>query len=143
MTVPDKPAPDDVRRDVIAGCRATPMSLVATTVPIFRIAAHLGRILAGGVVIYFFFGMFGITVGEPPPNRLREQYVAGMQSQLKLTDKQLAKLNHVLDGSSERLRKLHRKEGPELRAILDMHAQKIRAMLTPEQQVAYEKMKKR
>jgi Spy/CpxP family protein refolding chaperone len=82
------------------------------------------------------------TKTPPNPEDLRRGYMASMQSKLKLSGDQVAKLNLILDDTRARIHEVHDKTQPEIREIRREQTEKIRALLTPEQRSTYEDMLK-
>jgi hypothetical protein len=76
-----------------------------------------------------------------PPEDYRKKYVAEMRSRLKLSERQVAQLDVILDTTRDRFRQLRDKERPEMKAIQDEQTTRIRAMLDPAQQAEYDKMR--
>jgi hypothetical protein len=78
----------------------------------------------------------------PNPEELRKGILSSMQSKLKLSGDQVAKLNLILDDTRARIREEHDKTQPQIREIRREQTEKIRALLTPEQRSTYEDMLK-
>ncbi len=112
------------------------------------IACYLLLIFASGVVV----GAFGyrLYTGTPvsakagPPkmtgDQRRQQYLAEMQSRLKLTPEQHSELNRIADESRLLFDDAHRRHDEAIKAIREKHTNAVRAMLTPQQLPEYEKL---
>lgn len=98
---------------------------------------YLSLVFVSGLLV----GGFGArlfctkTVAAAPahltPDQYRKQYVDTMNERLRLTSDQSKQLDAVLDKTRERFHELKQKQTDE-----------INAMLTPEQQVEYSKLRK-
>jgi Spy/CpxP family protein refolding chaperone len=111
------------------------------------IAMYVGLIFACGVVL----GAFGqrlytaSTVAakqRPNPEEFRKKVVAEYQSRLKLTPDQMAKLNAIMDETRARMEETRRSMRPSYQKIHEDQVQKIHDILTPDQQMEYDKMRK-
>jgi len=111
------------------------------------IALYVFLVFASGVVL----GAFGqrlytaSTVNakqRPNPEEFRKKVVNEYQSRLKLDADQMAKLNQILDETRGRMEETRQKMRPEYQKIHDDQVAKIREILTPDQQVEYDKMRK-
>lgn len=115
--------------------------------PAASLALSLTLVFASGVAVGAL-GYKSLRQSEqrqgPPrtPEEYRRAYMAEMQSRLKLTPEQAAKLNTILDETRERFRQLREKQHPEMKAIQDEQAAKINSMLSVGQQAEYAKMRR-
>jgi len=111
------------------------------------IALYLFLIFASGILV----GAFGFrlytgtpvaakTSADVSPDEWRRQYLAEMQSRLKLTPEQMVKLDAILDDTRARSRQTHETLDAELKQIKAHHMDRVREMLTPEQRPEYEKL---
>ena len=71
---------------------------------------------------------------RPSPDEFRRRYTHELQSRLKLSEEQVWKLDQILDSSRDRF-------GAEMRAIQEEQTKQIRALLNPQQQQEYDKMR--
>ncbi len=76
------------------------------------------------------------------PKDFRAAYTADMTSRLKLTAEQLARLNAILDATEAKFKAVRDRTRPEMKAIQEDQVAAISAMLTPEQKIEYDKMRK-
>lgn len=78
------------------------------------------------------------------PEEYRQAYLKEMRSRLKLSDEQTRKLNEILDETRSRYRELRDRDRqrPELKAIQEWQSAQVNAMLNPEQQAEYQKMRR-
>ena len=113
------------------------------------IALYVGLVFACGVVL----GTFGdrlynasVVVAKPAatknPEEFRKRIIAEYQSRLKLTDQQVLKLNSIMDETRARVEETRQKMKPAYQKIHDEQNDKIRALLTEDQQLEYDKMRK-
>jgi len=111
------------------------------------IALYVGLVFASGAVL----GVFGhrlYTVSSVSakaarnPEEWRKKTMTEMQTRLKLTDDQVVKLNAIMDETRTRVEETRQKMRPAYEKINEEQQSKIRALLTPEQQVEHEKMLK-
>jgi len=79
--------------------------------------------------------------GRLSPEEYRKRYVQEMESRLKLTPDQLQKLSVILDSTRALFKEVADKHRPEFDAIQQHQTHQIRAILNPEQQVEYEKLR--
>jgi|SRR5215472_10749746 len=112
------------------------------------IALYLFLIFASGVTV----GAFGFRLysGTPvaaktsqkvSPEEWRRQYLAEMQSRLKLTSDQMDHLNAILDESHARFTAAHEKNDAIIRQIREEQTHKVRSMLSDQQRPEYEKLR--
>ena len=76
------------------------------------------------------------------PSEFRQKYLNDMKSRLSLDDIQAAKLGSILDETRERFKAFNEKHRPEMSEIHEAQVREIRAMLKPDQQMAYEEYRK-
>ncbi len=118
------------------------------------VALYLVLVFASGVVVgvvgYRLYDRdpSGVRFGHdqqrrPPisPDEMRRRYVEEMRTRLKLNDGQLQNLNSILDDSRTKFRALREKYRPEVHAIQEEQAQKIRSILNDGQRAEYDKMR--
>lgn len=83
------------------------------------------------------------AVGRPSRSQeYRRAYLAEMDSRLKLAPDQKQRLTQVLDQTQSLFRQLNEKHRPEYNAIHASQVEQINAILTPEQQAEYAKLRK-
>jgi Spy/CpxP family protein refolding chaperone len=112
------------------------------------IAAYVALVfLCGAVLGAFSHRLYTVSTTvsakstkSPNPEELRKGILSSMQSKLKLSGDQVAKLNLILDDTRARIHEVHDKTQPEVREIRREQTEKIRALLTPEQRSTYEEM---
>src|SRR6266481_3926421 len=105
-----------------------------------RIAARSARIAMLALVVYLAYCRTAGDDSRPKSGSYRQQYVNTLQSRLSLTNDQVSKLNEILEATSGSIRDRIRID--QTGAILDIHFEKVRAMLTGPQQLEYEAMLK-
>jgi len=96
-------------------------------------------------------GMFGQRLYDaapvssnrrPNPEELRKKTLAEYQSRLKLTDDQVVKFNALMDETRARVGEIRKQMHPAYVKVHEEQTEKVRAILTPDQQIEYEKMLK-
>jgi hypothetical protein len=111
------------------------------------IALYVGLIFASGLVL----GAFGerlytattvVASRRPNPEEFRKKIEAEYQSRLKLNPDQMSKLNVILDETRARMEETRRSMRPAYQKIHDDQVQKIQEILTAEQRVEYDAMRK-
>jgi Spy/CpxP family protein refolding chaperone len=113
------------------------------------IALYVALVFACGITL----GVFGQrlytassvnakAVQTKGPVSFKVRYVEESQRRLNLTDEQVTKLVHILDETRARMDEYNvRMVEPEMLRIRNEQVEKIRAMLTPEQVLEYEKLR--
>ena len=96
-------------------------------------------ILVGG----FGYHLFTATSAsaKATPAEFRKHYLGEMRARLKLTGDQVTKLNAILDESRERFHAAHAKIDPEMKKLRAEQTDKIRAILSDDQKVEFEKFR--
>ena len=111
------------------------------------IAAYVFLVFASGGVL----GAFGMrlytaqnTVRRPrlSPEEQRKRIIAEDESRLKLTAQQVQQLNIIMDETKSRVDEARRKMHPEYQKIHEEQNKRFREMLTPDQQLEFDKMMK-
>lgn len=111
-------------------------------VAVYAVLTFVSGILVGGVGYRLYSSTaVGTRPGSHSPEEYRRKYVEEMRSRLKLSDRQAADLNVILDATRDRWRQLRERERPEVKAIQDEQVQRIRAILDENQRAEYEKMR--
>jgi len=104
---------------------------------IYIILVFLSGVLVGAVG-HRFYAMQAVSAvtrrPRPSPEEYRRHYVEEMRTRLKLTDQQVRKVNETLDTMRDRFR-------AEVKELQEDQARQIRAILNPEQQKEYERMR--
>ncbi len=106
------------------------------------IVLYLALVFLSGVVVgavghrlYTMQTVSAAKARHPSPEEYRRRYLQEMQTRLKLTEEQVRKIDAVLDETRDRFR-------AEVRAMQEDQARRVRAILNPEQQEEYEKMRR-
>jgi Spy/CpxP family protein refolding chaperone len=111
------------------------------------IALYVGLIFASGAVL----GVFGhslyavstvISKGGPKSEDVRKRWMGELQTRLKLSADQSAKINSISDETRARFHEVRHRMDPEMEKIGKEQREKMRSVLTPDQQTEYEKMLK-
>jgi hypothetical protein len=111
------------------------------------IALYVGLVFAcGGVVGFFANRLYTASTvtanakkNPPTPEEVRRYVVGQLQKRLSLTDDQMQKLNLILDESQAQVMAIHGQMDPQLDAVRQNQVTRMKLMLTPEQQVEYDK----
>lgn len=115
------------------------------------IAAYVALIFVSGAVL----GVFGQRLYEasrvanqppagrrPDPEVARKRIVDMYHDRLHLTDQQMTQLNAIMDEARQRVEDTRHKMGPEYQKIREEQNAKFRQILTPDQQVEFDKILK-
>lgn len=115
----------------------TRVSVVLYVVLVFSSGAVLGAF------VHRAFDASSVSAEAPRnPDEFRKRYLAEMKSRVKVTDEQLKDLVVVLDETRANFRKTRESIEPEMARIRNEQHERIVALLTPNQAVEYEKMRK-
>ena len=104
--------------------------------------------LSGAVVGAFAHRLYMVsTVVSAKPDEVRHHILEEMRTRLSLSDDQVNQLNAIMDSTKARYHEVKARwdeqsrqaAKPELKAITEDQAQKIRAILSEPQRVEYEK----
>jgi Spy/CpxP family protein refolding chaperone len=112
------------------------------------IALYVGLIFASGAVLgVYAHSLYTVahaaSVKAPPkPEELRKKRLAEMQSRMRLSDEQFAKINSIYDETRAKFHEVRERYKPELDSLENAQRDKVRAVLSPEQRDEYEKMLK-
>ena len=115
------------------------------------IALYMGLVLVSGAVLGAFgdhlYGTYRVApakTGKAPksPEEVRRSIIDFWKSHLKLTDDQVIKVGLIMDETRARMDELHRGTIPAQQEIRREQMDKMRAMLTPEQQMEYDRLQK-
>ncbi|MCL4796619.1 MAG: hypothetical protein KJZ84_18790 [Bryobacteraceae bacterium] len=79
--------------------------------------------------------------GRRTPEEYRRAYKAEMQNRLKLTPEQAAQLEGILDDAGVKFKALRDEQRPMMDAIQIEQTARIHALLTPDQQAEYARMR--
>jgi polyhydroxyalkanoate synthesis regulator phasin len=109
------------------------------------IALYVGLVFASGVIL----GVFGhrlytvsttVSAKTKNPEEFRKKVIAEYRSRLHLTDEQVTKLNVLMDETRARVEETRQKMHPAYQKIRAEQNDKIRQLLSPEQQAEFDKM---
>ena len=112
------------------------------------IALYIGLVFASGVVL----GAFGqrlytasttvIAKGNKNPEEFRKKVIAEYRSRLRLSEDQVTQLNAIMDETRARVEDTRQKMHPAYQKIRAEQTEKIRQLLSSEQQAEFDKMHK-
>jgi hypothetical protein len=77
------------------------------------------------------------------PWEVREEYVSRLVRDLGLTEAQKTEISQTVNESQHRIKILFELVGPEMREEMEQVRESIRGMLTPEQQAAFDELRKK
>lgn len=115
------------------------------------IALYIALVFISGVVLGGFgdhvYGTYRVTPaksGKAPksPEDVRRGIIDFWKSHLKLTDDQVLKVGMIMDETRARMDEVHRGTIPAQQEIRREQMDKMRAMLTDEQRVEYDRLQK-
>jgi hypothetical protein len=118
------------------------------------IALYVGLVFVSGAVLGAFgdrvYGLYGgyrispAKSGKAPknPEEVRHAIIDFWKTHLKLTDDQVVKLGLIMDETRARMDEVHRGTIPAQQDIRRAQIERMRAMLTPEQLVEYDRLQK-
>jgi Spy/CpxP family protein refolding chaperone len=112
----------------------------------WTIALYVGLIFSCGVVLGVFgHSLYAVTTVSSKtlkPEELRKKRLAEMQTRMKLSDEQFAKINSIYDETRAKFHEVRERYKPEMDSLESAQRDKVRSVLSPEQRAEYEKMLK-
>ncbi len=114
------------------------------------IALYVGLVFVSGATL----GVFGdrtysasVSKAKDPkapktPEQVRHSIIDFWKSHLKLSDDQVIKVGLIMDETRARMDELHRSTVPAQQEIRREQMDKMRAILTPDQQMEYDRLQK-
>jgi hypothetical protein len=112
----------------------------------WTVALYMALVFAcGGVVGAFAYRLYTVSgvsanVGQRNPEEFRKRFMADLKSRLQLSDDQAAKLGVIMDDTRMRVRAARITIEPELEKIRDDQKQRISELLSPSQQMEWQKI---
>jgi polyhydroxyalkanoate synthesis regulator phasin len=115
------------------------------------IALYIGLVFISGVILGGFgdhvYGTYRVSPaksGKAPksPEDVRRGIIDFWRSHLKLTDDQVVKVGLIMDETRARMDEVHRGTLPAQQEIRREQMDKMRAMLSPEQKMEYDRLQK-
>jgi Spy/CpxP family protein refolding chaperone len=111
------------------------------------IALYVGLVFASGVVLGIFgHSLYAVSTTASSkgknPEEFRKRVIAEYRSRLQLTDDQVTKLNAIMDETRARVEETRQKMHPAYQKIRAEQNEKIRQLLSAEQQAEFDKMHK-
>ncbi|MGD1091043.1 MAG: hypothetical protein ABSB35_03510 [Bryobacteraceae bacterium] len=110
------------------------------------IVVYVGLVFASGAVLgalghrlYTVSSVSAKTTRNP--EEFRKRVISEYQSRLKLSDAQVGQLSAIMDETRTRVEDTRQKMKPAYQKIHEEQTEKIRAMLNPDQQIEYEKIR--
>lgn len=107
-------------------------------VKLYAVLVFLSGAVVGAVAMQLYNAR---TVHGFSPDDMRKRYAEEMRTRLKLNPEQAKRLDAVLEETGQHFRALREKYRPEMKALQEEQAEKIRQMLDENQRREYEKMR--
>lgn len=107
----------------------------------FSIALYLILVFASGIlvgVVSHSLYATTTTASANSVNEFRKRYLEGMRTVVGANEQQIAEVTKILDDTKRMFDELAAREQPLHQQIQEEHIQKIRAILTDKQRVAYD-----
>lgn len=76
------------------------------------------------------------------PEEVRKRVISDMKARLQLDDRQVSRLNQIMDQTREDFKQLHNRWNTEGQALREHQAAEVTEMLRPEQRPLYEQYRK-
>jgi len=108
------------------------------SIKLYLALVFISGILVGGVGVQLFGPS---SASGANPDDARRKYTEEMRTRLQLSDEQAAMLDRILEDTHQRFLALREKWRPEMKALGDDQAARIRQMLNDKQRKEYEKMR--
>jgi len=112
------------------------------------IGLYVGLIFASGAVLgVYAHSLYTVAHAEsvksnPKPEDVRKKWMGELQTRLKLSADQSARINAISDETRARFHEVRHRMDPEMEKIGKEQREKVRTVLTPAQQSEYDKMLK-
>jgi len=111
------------------------------------IVAYVGLVFACGAVMgalgHRLYTVSSVSAkATRNPEEFRKRVISDYQTRLKLSDTQVSKLSAIMDETRSRVEETRQKMKPAYQKIHEEQTDKVRAILNPDQQVEYEKIRK-
>jgi uncharacterized protein YnzC (UPF0291/DUF896 family) len=109
------------------------------------IALYLFLVFASGIVVGIESHRLYATTSTARATSLqtmsefRKRYLEGMKNEVGASGEQIVEINNILEDTKKKVEQLTAAEKPLHDKIQQEHIDQIKAMLTPEQRVRYEK----
>lgn len=120
------------------------MNRSTTTLVLYLALVFSGGAAVGALSHRYFAPVSASTTANtarPSPEEYRRMFKAEMRSRVKITDEQEKQLDAVMDETREKFRAFRESCKPQEKALQAEHVGKIMAILSPEQQKEYAKMR--
>ena len=118
------------------------MQRTSWTVGLYLMLVFTSGILVGAFG-HRFYAVKSVSANDPAlrtPAKVRDKYVNEMQTRLKLRPEQVTQLQGILNHTHEEWWAYRDRHKTELKAIQDDQIARVRAILSPEQVVDYQKV---
>jgi Spy/CpxP family protein refolding chaperone len=122
------------------------MNRSTLTIVLYLFLVFTSGVAVGGFGYHLYTGtpVSAARQGDKPklsPEEWRRQYLNEMQTRVHLTEAQIQEMNGILDSTRSLFHEARQKHNQELKALREDQADRIRAILTPEQRPEYEKLR--
>jgi Spy/CpxP family protein refolding chaperone len=115
------------------------MKRPALSVALSLIIVFLSGVAAGALGYHFLVPK---PKRPPTPEEYRQAWIKEMRTRLKLNEQQIRQLDQILDSTRQKFHDLRERQRPEVKALQDVQTEAIKAILSPEQQAEFAKMRK-
>jgi uncharacterized protein YnzC (UPF0291/DUF896 family) len=109
------------------------------------IALYLVLVFASGILVgvesHRLYATTSTARANSSPQNMgefRRRYLAGMKTQVGVTDSQLAEINNILEDTKKKVDELTALEKPLHDRIQQDHIDQIKDLLNPQQKIAYD-----
>jgi hypothetical protein len=111
------------------------------------IVAYVGLVFACGAVMgalgHRLYTVSSVSAkATRNPEEFRKKVISEYQTRLKLSETQVSQLSAIMDETRSRVEETRQKMKPAYQKIHEEQTDKVLAILNPEQQVEYEKIRK-
>ena len=112
-----------------------------TTIAVSVVAVFLSGILVGAFGHQLYTVRTVVAKVQNNPDEWRKNYVKELSGRLKLDGNQVQRVNVILDETRARYREVKERYRPEMKQIHEEQIQKVRTILTEQQQGEYDKFR--
>jgi len=121
------------------------MNLSRSMIALYMGLVFLSGAVLGGLGDHFYGAQISPSKngkGTKNSEEVRHSIIDFWKTHLKLTDDQVVKLGLIMDETRAKMDEIHRSTIPAQQEIRRSQIERMRAMLSPEQQVEYDRLQK-
>lgn len=115
------------------------MRRLTLSVVIYVCLVFLSGMLVGGFAVSVYTKK--TATARPTLEQRQLHYLTEMRTRLKLNDDQVGQYKSILEDTTRQLHALHDKIRPEEHAVMERHAESVRAILNEAQRAEYQKIR--